>query len=562
LYNLFYKALCVLFMLELCLGLRAARAQGADISSGKRVALLIGNAIYLDGYKPVPTALHDARNLGTELRRNNFDVDLMENLTRADMRRVLDTFFAKIQPGSAALLYFSGFGLQIGNQNFLIPVDAQIRSETEARRDGFALDNIVDRMAQRGAQVKIVIVDASRQNPYETRFRSFYAGLSRIDIPNGTLAIYAAAPGKVKEDDTGATSLFMQQLLTEIRDPNNTAEEAFSRTRLAFSAASGSEQIPWVLSSLKEGFYFVRSKGVRKSGSEPAPITLSPLRSESEPAGPPPTYAPPSSSRDTGAAAFPPSVADEPRRVAETSAAQSRPIETFRDCPDCPEMVVIPPGSFDMGGAGTPFDRPLHRVTIGQQFALGRYEITFDSWDLCVEAGGCRFKPDDHGWGRGDHPVINVSWFDAKEYVAWLTQKTGKPYRLPSEAEWEYSARGGTQTPFYWGARVGTRQANCRDCQTGAGVEPLNVGNFPANAFGLYDMSGNVAEWVEDCWNESYNGAPQDGSPWANGNCSLRGLRGGSFDSPWAYLLSAARFRYDADVRYFANGLRVARKLP
>ena len=176
-------------MLELCLGLRAARAQGADISSGKRVALLIGNAIYLDGYKPVPTALHDARNLGTELRRNNFDVDLMENLTRADMRRVLDTFFAKIQPGSAALLYFSGFGLQIGNQNFLIPVDAQIRSETEARRDGFALDNIVDRMAKRGAQVKIVIVDASRQNPYETRFRSFYAGLSRIDIPNGTLAI-------------------------------------------------------------------------------------------------------------------------------------------------------------------------------------------------------------------------------------------------------------------------------------------------------------------------------------------------------------------------------------
>jgi formylglycine-generating enzyme required for sulfatase activity len=225
-------------------------------------------------------------------------------------------------------------------------------------------------------------------------------------------------------------------------------------------------------------------------------------------------------------------------------------------------MVVIPAGSFDMGGAGRPFDRPVHRVTIGQQFALSRYEITFDNWDLCVEAGGCRFKPDDHGWGRGDHPVINVSWFDAKEYVAWLSQRTGKAYRLPSEAEWEYAARGGTQTPFYWGAQVGTRQANCRDCQTGAGVKPLSVGSFSANAFGLYDMSGNVAEWVEDCWNESYNGAPQDGSAWAKGNCSLRVLRGGSFDSPSSYLFSAARFRYDADVRYFANGLRVARIFP
>jgi formylglycine-generating enzyme required for sulfatase activity len=225
-------------------------------------------------------------------------------------------------------------------------------------------------------------------------------------------------------------------------------------------------------------------------------------------------------------------------------------------------MVVLPAGSFDMGGAGTPFDRPLHRVTIGQQFALSRHEITFDDWDFCVDAGGCRFKPDDRGWGRGRRPAINISWFDAQEYVMWLSLKTGQSYRLPSEAEWEYAARAGTQTSFYWGAQVGTRQANCRDCQTGAGVEPLSVGMFPANAFGLYDMSGNAAEWVEDCWNESYNGAPQDGSAWAKGNCLLRVLRGGSFASDSTYLLSAARFRYDADVRYFANGLRVARKIP
>jgi formylglycine-generating enzyme required for sulfatase activity len=420
-------------------------------------------------------------------------------------------------------------------------------------------------MAQKAARVKIAIIDASRRNPYESRFRSFSAGLWRIDVPEGTLAIYATAPGKVKDDDTGATSLFMQQLLTEIRDPNNTAEEAFSRTRLAVSTASANEQIPWMVSSLNEDFYFAKGKGMpRAAPAQPPPVALLPLRPPAPEPARPSAAAPPRAfpSAENGAATVPSSGADRPGRLPEASDGRSMVTDIFRDCPECPEMVVIPTGSFNMGGAGGPFDRPVHRVTIGQQFALSRYEITFDNWDLCVEGGGCRFKPDDHGWGRGDHPVINVSWFDAKEYVAWLSQKTGKAYRLPSEAEWEYAARGGTQTPFYWGAQVGARQANCRDCQTGAGVQPLTVGTFPANAFGLYDMSGNVAEWVEDCWNESYKGAPSDGSAWAQGNCSLRLLRGGSFDSPSPYLLSSARFRYDADVRYFANGLRVARLLP
>jgi formylglycine-generating enzyme required for sulfatase activity len=242
--------------------------------------------------------------------------------------------------------------------------------------------------------------------------------------------------------------------------------------------------------------------------------------------------------------------------------AAPRSGDSFRDCPDCPELIVIPAGSFDMGAAATPFDRPVHRVTLAEPFAMSRNEITFDDWDKCVAAGACRFKPDDRGWGRGDHPVINVSWSDAKEYVAWLGQKTGKSYRLPSEAEWEYAARAGTKTPFYWGAQVGTHMANCRDCQTGGPVQTLSVGSFPPNPFGLNDMAGNAAEWLEDCWNESYKGAPADGSPWSSGQCAMRVLRGGSFDTQSAYVKSAARFRYDSDVRYFGNGFRVARKLP
>jgi formylglycine-generating enzyme required for sulfatase activity len=542
------QALFLAFVLGLCHGWEPARGQGAaDTTGEKRVALLIGNAIYLEGNKPVSTALHDVRNLATELRRSNFDVELTENLTRAEMRRVLDAFFAKIQPGSAALFYFSGFGIQIVNQSFLIPVDAQIRSEAEAKRDGFAIDNILSRMAQKGARTKIAIIDASRRNAYEARLRSFSAGLWRTDVPDGTLAIYATAPGKVKEDDTGATSLFMQQLLTEIRDPNNSAEEAFSRTRLAVSAASANEQVPWVVSSLSDDFYFEKSKGTaRTAPPEPGRLGLSPL-----PAPPPPR-----------AATVRPSGADQPGRALEASAASVPLTNNFRDCPDCPEMVVMPAGSFEMGAAGANFDGPVHPVIIGEQFALARYEVTFDDWDLCLQAGACRFKPDDHGWGRGNHPVINVSWFDAKEYVAWLAQKTGKPYRLPSEAEWEYAARGGTKTLFYWGTQVGARMANCRDCQTGKPAQTFAVGSFPPNPFGLNDMAGNAAEWVEDCWNESYKGAPSDGSAWTNGSCSLRVLRGGSFDNPSTYLSSSARFRYDADVRYFGNGFRVARALP
>jgi len=224
-------------------------------------------------------------------------------------------------------------------------------------------------------------------------------------------------------------------------------------------------------------------------------------------------------------------------------------------------MMVVPAGSFEMGSTSD-FEKPVHRVTIAKPFAIGRYEVTFDEWDRCVTAGRCKFRPDDRGWGRGNRPVINVSWVDAKEFTSWLSERTGKNYRLPTEAEWEYAARGGTNTTFWWGRAVEVRQANCRECAPGGSAQTFPVGSFKANPFGIYDTAGNVAEWVEDCWNDSYRGAPQNGSAWTAGQCSLRVLRGGAFDSQAKYLGSAARFRYDADVRYFANGFRVARDLP
>ena len=225
-------------------------------------------------------------------------------------------------------------------------------------------------------------------------------------------------------------------------------------------------------------------------------------------------------------------------------------------------MVVIRPGSFDMGSGAFDMEKPVHRVTIAKPFAIGRREVTFDEWDRCVTAGVCKYRPDDRGWGRGERPVINVSWDDAQVFVRWLSERTGRKYRLPSEAEWEYAARAGTSTSYWWGRDVGGRHANCRDCGSGTTLQTVPAGTFDANPFGLYDTAGNAAEWVEDCWNENYRGAPQDGSAWLTGQCRQRVLRGGSFDSQSRYLRSMSRFRYDVDVRYYANGFRVVREMP
>ncbi|MFP6743213.1 MAG: formylglycine-generating enzyme family protein, partial [Alphaproteobacteria bacterium] len=249
--------------------------------------------------------------------------------------------------------------------------------------------------------------------------------------------------------------------------------------------------------------------------------------------------------------------------------------EVFKDCDVCPEMVVVPAGSFMMGSPSGEKDRgndegPQHRVTIPASFAVGKYEITFTEWDACVAGGGCGgYRPKDNGWGRGEHPVINVSWKNAKSYVAWLSRKSRQEYRLLSEAEWEYAARAETATPFHFGLTISTDQANYDGRQTyGNGrkgiyrKKTVPVGGFPANSFGLFDMHGNVREWVEDCWHKNYSRAPSDGRAWTSGgDCSLRVRRGGSWLSSPRYLRAAFRGRDGDDYRYDDIGFRVARTL-
>ena len=251
-------------------------------------------------------------------------------------------------------------------------------------------------------------------------------------------------------------------------------------------------------------------------------------------------------------------------------------LEVFRDCDGtwCPEMVVVPAGSFMMGSPSGEAGRysnegPMHEVTIEKPFAVGVFEVKFEEWEACRRGGGCSHNPDDKGWGRGRHPVINVSWKDAQAYVRWLSREAGAEYRLPSESEWEYVARAGTTGPFHFGSTISTEQANYDGNYTyGSGRKgryrerTVPVGGFPPNAFGLHDVHGNVWEWVEDCWHGNYRGAPSDGSAWTSGgDCSRRVLRGGSWIFEPQFLRSAYRGRYTSGARNVYLGFRVARTL-
>jgi len=237
--------------------------------------------------------------------------------------------------------------------------------------------------------------------------------------------------------------------------------------------------------------------------------------------------------------------------------------QIFRDCRNCPELVVIPAGLYMMGSNNKrKTERPAHRVSIKKRFAIGRYEVTFKEWLTCVDERGCLHKPDDHNWGRTGRPVINVTWDQAQTYIRWLNKKTGNTYRLPSESEWEYVHRAGTTTRFWWGNDVGVNKANCKDCKSKwSALSSAPVGSFDANPFGVYDTTGNVFEWVEDCWNANHEGAPKNIQARKTGDCSYRVIRGGSF----YYFNKVSRASYRAKnppgVKSYWLGFRVLREL-
>jgi formylglycine-generating enzyme required for sulfatase activity len=519
-----------------------------------RLALVIGNANYPDATAPLSHVVEDARSLAQEFRRTGFEVDLKENLGRNEMQRAIEALNGKIKNGSTVLFYFAGFGIQVARQTFLMPINAQAWTESEVRRDGFNLEEVVAQFHRKGAKTKIVIIDAARRNPFERRFRAAPAGLAAVETPENSIAVFSADLGKVIIENPSGTSLFTSELLKELRVPNSAAGELFNHLRLGVARASNNEQIPWVSSSLIDEFYFTAGSSTSSAGTP------------------------------TGTAGG----SDVP--LSKEREASLKPKDSFKECSDCPEMVLIPAGEFMMGSPKSEPERyaqegPQHRAKIGHPFALGKLKVTREQFDAFVretsysigdscytiesgqveERAGRSFR--NPGFVQeNNHPAVCVNWDDAKAYVAWLAKKTGKNYRLPSESEWEYAARAGTTTPFWWGTTITTEQANYDGSTTYDGgskgenrEKTVGADDFKPNAWGLYQVHGNAFEWVEDCWNENYTNAPTDGSAMVADNCIRRVRRAGAWNYPASTLRSAYRDSRPASTRGSNLSLRVAR---
>src|SRR6202035_280628 len=269
----------------LILSVASAVPSVAADSHADRFALVIGNAKYPDAEAPLKEPLNDARDVADELKRDGFSVEVGENLSGDAMRRAFDRLYGRVKPGTVALIFFSGFGIQSNRQSYMIPIDAQIWTEPDVRRDGFSLEAVLGEINNRGAGVKIALIDASRRNPFERRFRSFSAGLAPVIAPNGTLVMYSAALSSVISDNGSDRSLFVQELLKEIRVPDLMAEETLNKTRVGVTRASRSEQVPWISSSLAEDFSFIPGSGTRASG---AAVATLPRPVEPPPLPPPP----------------------------------------------------------------------------------------------------------------------------------------------------------------------------------------------------------------------------------------------------------------------------------
>jgi len=584
----------------------------APAHAEKRVALVVGNSVYVNVPQLVNPA-NDAKLMADTLRSLSFtlvgggpQLDLDVNKFRSAMQ----DFGDQLQGADVGLFYYAGHGVQVRGSNYLVPVGANPTRESDVDLQMLDSNVVLRQMEGAGTKLSLMILDACRNNPFGGRgLRATDAGLAQMRAPEGTLISFATQPGAVAQDGNDSNSPYTKALAQAMRKPGLDVLKTFNEVGIAVARATNRTQEPWVsFSPLTGEFYFAGAGTGEPAPSANARPIIDPVaqawaatkdttsiavledfirqfgstiygsmararvdelkKGQVAVVAPPVTPAVPSGPCG-GAVAVTVSRSAAPLSAAEECSLQAK--DTFKECANCPQMLVVPAGSFTMGSpASEPGRRshegPQHTVTIARQYAVGQFELTFDEWDACVAGGVCNgYQPSDHtdqGWGRGHRPVINVSWDDAKAYLAWVAKKTGKPYRLLTEAEYEYAARAGTTTAYPWGSAIGKNNANCDGCGSQwDNKQTAPVGSFAANGFGLYDMVGNVWAWTEDCYHDSYNGAPTDGSAWNRGDCGRRVLRGGAWYFDPQVLRSAFRGGDPYDVRAGYIGFRVGRTL-
>jgi formylglycine-generating enzyme required for sulfatase activity len=574
--------------------------------AAKRIALLIGNQDYKRGVGKLVNPLKDVRIVGDALRSIGFEVlEPVKNGTRVDILDAIQRYTDKLKdagPDAIGFVYYSGHGIASKGANYLIPVEVERPSSRQLRAYGLKQSEILAILRKDASNAAhYVVIDACRN---ELKGARGAKGFLPVNQQSGTLIAFATAPGQTASDLGATSGPYAKALAAELVRPGVDDLNMFHRVKVAVSKATGGDQVPWTLDGIQRDqrpFFAGKPKQNR-----PFSNALTARLERMQKAEPEWKKIAGSTDRkklrdfakrysgtayDTLALA---KLATLDRKIIKevwqdrlkqkrenppSRATKWRPGQTFRDCPSCPELVVVRAGSFMMGSNnGKAVEKPVRKVTIGAPLAVGKFEVTFAEWDACVADGiiGCSHKPGAESWGRGKRPVINVSWNDIKQYLTWLSVKTGKSYRLLTEAEWEYVARGGTTGRWSF---EGDESATCnfanhadtstsydwknKKCSDGIGKRTAEVGRYKPNPWGLYDVHGNVEEWVEDCYlhKDGYRGAPTDGAAVTSNKCESRVVRGGSWIHSPQLLRSANRsWTGPADRNKFL-GFRVVRML-
>lgn len=579
----------ILFFLVLLLPSAPAWAQNEP-----RWALVIGNNDYQRIGK-LGAAVNDAAAMAKTLKELGFEVLERPNLTRAGTYRAVRQL-AERAAGAVVIVYYAGHGVQVGGRNYLLPVDIEATGEGDVEDNAVPVDDVLNLLAGAKAKLTVAFLDACRDNPLPPSVRAVGRGMAQQAAPRGLMVVYSAGVGERALDNLGRgdrdpNGLFVRELMPELLRPGMPLDRAVEAAAVRISEkaqAIGHDQNPAIYKAYYGEFFLspgeAASTVVQPSTSSPDPHQLEAtfwdsikdsreaedFRDYLERFGDKGMFASLAQRRLAALSApkVPAPAAPVQPMVGVYGDAARKPGDVFRDCPQCPEMVVVPAGSFMMGSPANEVghnDRegPQHQVTFARPFAAGRHEVTFEEWDACVAEGGCGgYRPDDHGWGRGRRPVIEVSWHDAKAYVDWLSRKTGETYRLLSEAEWEYAARAGTRARYWWGDEIGKGRANCEGCGSQwDNKQTAPVGSFAPNPWGLFDVHGNVIEWVEDLWHSSYRGAPADGSAWLKEGLIPRVFRSGSWGNPVQMVRAADRSGFEPSLRMHNLGFRIARDL-
>ncbi len=556
------------------LWVNALAAQTAE----KRVALVVGNARYTTS--PLANPANDARDVAAALQKAGFSVTLKYDQAYDALNNLLTAFAGSIKdPGTVALFYYAGHGVQYGGQSYLVPIGADnLAEESEIEWRCVPLERVTAKMQDASNRLNVIVLDACRSFPVARGTRKLQNGLaaSGVTVPELLIA-YATAPGGVADDRSeGANGLFTASLLRHISTPGYDLHKVFLETRKDVKQRTNGKQVPGVTDNVTIDFYFFPPPPLPDKPQEPVlSEKTSPQPSNLPAANPPATVQPPSA--------------------------------------HAPEMVEVKGGKFRMGSETDDTDagdaeRPAHPVTV-PDFEMSKYEVTnaefcrflneiaskitlnadgevtldgkvvYDLYCSGQKVGGCagfteQIEYDNgtaaggefsvkRGWER--HPVVMVTWDGAKAYAAWLSKKTSLAYRLPSEAEWEYAARGGQQSRAIAQGGVDYKYAGSDDPKEVAWYDQNSekkshpVGGKKANQLSLHDLSGNVWEWCEDCWHATYVGHPRDGSAWVESKCSSRVVRGGSWFFNSRNVRAAVRGRVAPGLTYNSFGFRLAR---